>query len=345
MQDEACYTSSPIVVMIDLNASKMSPVLQSLHAMPPEATPLETLHDILKCPPQQRVDVIALIGSMSEIREATTAKGNRYIADITIRDDSGPEKACQSSFTVFLPKSETSRAALQDLRAHTTAVTFFALQCDSQEGKSVVKPDYDRFRWAPCSTGARAEQLVTNQQTLLATPTESITVISEITSFEPREPEEYLNVDATHTTCDLLAAVLRSGVELMESKIGGATEHERTLFQINHVRVIEPSGANSLLTGQPPRLFPPIRLIDGTGAVEVRMCEKVALELSELGTKEEFIAEAADGGLNFAILCSVRILVEKKAQDQSEETISAVIVEAQPQQWGTNYAFASLAIP
>ena len=60
------------------------------------------------------------------------------------------------------------------------------------------------------------------------------------------------------------------------------------------------------------------------------MCEKVALELSELGTKEEFIAEAADGGLNFAILCNVRILVEKKTRDQSEETISAVIVEAQP---------------
>ena len=177
----------------------------------------------------------------------------------------------------------------------------------------IVKPDYDRFRWAPCSTGARAEQLVTNQQTLLATPTESITVISEIASFEPREPEEYLNVDATHTTCDLLAAVLRSGVELMESKIGGATEHQHALFQVNHVRVIEPSGANSLLTGKGARLFPPIRLIDGSGAVEVRMREKVALELSELGTKEEFIAEAADGVLNFAILCSVRILVKKKA--------------------------------
>ena len=138
--------------MIDLNASKTSPVLQSPHAMPSEATPLDNLHDILKCPPQQRVDVTALIGSMNEIREATTAKGNRYIADITIRDDSGPEKACQSSFTVFLPKAETSRAAHQDLRAHTTAVTFFALQCDTR--KSVAKPDYDRFRWAPYSTGA-----------------------------------------------------------------------------------------------------------------------------------------------------------------------------------------------
>ena len=57
-----------------------------------------------------------------------------------------------------------------------------------------------------------------------------------------------------------------------------------------------------------------------------------------MGTKEEFIAEAADGALNFAILCSVRSLVKTKSQGQSEETISAVIVEAQPQQWEASYA-------
>ena len=339
VKEKACYISSPLKIMIDLNSTTMTPVLQSMHVMPSEVTPLETLHDILKSPPQQRVDVTALIGSVSEIREHMTAKGNRYIADITIRDDSGPDKACQASFTVFLPKSDASKAALQKLGEHKTPMTFFALQCAKQEGKAVVKPDYDRFRWAPCSTGARAEKLMTNQQALLAAPTESITVISEIASFEPREPEEYLNVDATHTTCDLLAAVLRSGVQLMESKTGGATEHERALFQINHVRVIEPSGAKSLLTADGARLFPPIHLIDGTGAVEVRMREKTALELSDLNAKEDFMAEAADGALNFAVLCSVRILVKQnKVQDQSEETVSAVIVEAHSQQWDPKYA-------
>ena len=43
------------------------------------------------------------------------------------------------------------------------------------------------------------------------------------------------------------------------------------------------------------------------GQVEVRMREKVFLGLSELGTKEECIAEAAEGALNFGIPCSVRI--------------------------------------
>ena len=40
------------------------------------------------------------------------------------------------------------------------------------------------------------------------------------------EPEDCDDADATHTTCDLLATVLRSGVELMETRIGGAAEHE-----------------------------------------------------------------------------------------------------------------------
>ena len=69
------------------------------------------------------------------------------------------------------------------------------------------------------------------------------------------------------------------------------------------------------------------------------MREKTALELSDLNTKEDFMTEAADGALNFAVLCSVRILVKKnKVQDQSEETVSAVIVEAHSQQWDSKYA-------
>ena len=61
------------------------------------------------------MDVAALVDDVSSIRDATTAQGQRYIADIKIRDESGPEKVCECNFTIFLPKTPSSRSALEAL--------------------------------------------------------------------------------------------------------------------------------------------------------------------------------------------------------------------------------------
>ena len=128
-------------------------------------------------------------------------------------------------------------------------VTFFALQCDMEATKKIIKPDFDRFRWAPCTSGARADELIANAASILDS-TRAVTVISQIPEFEPREAEDYINVPASHTTCELLAATLRSGVELMQTQASGGDAAERTpaLFQINHARIIEPSSRDDLLT-------------------------------------------------------------------------------------------------
>ena len=63
------------------------------------------------------------------------------------------------------------------------------------------------------------------------------------------------------------------------------------------------------------------------------MREKVALELSGLADKDEFIAETKEGALNFCMLHSARILVKKKptSEDEPDEVLSAIIVEAAQQ--------------
>ena len=110
--------SSPLKIMIDLNITKMHPVLQGIQKMPSEPTPLETLHTILMCPQHQRVDVTALIENVSEVREVTTAHGPRYVADVQIRDDSGASEhgACQCSFTSWLPMMPNCAEQLADLK-------------------------------------------------------------------------------------------------------------------------------------------------------------------------------------------------------------------------------------
>jgi len=334
-KEKPCYISTPLKIMIDLNSTKMEPVLQSMHKMPAEATPTETLHTILTCPQHQRVDVTALVEYMSEVREATSAHGARYVSDVTIRDDSGPGGVCQCSFTIWLPKQYESTEKLADLKQlceEKKPVTFFALQCDIKENANVIKPDFERFRFAPCKTGPRAEQLESNANDLLGDTQHAITIIAKLPVFEPRESTDYLEVAAKQTTCELLRAALRSGVELLESDESGASEDiEGILFQINHVRLLEPAPNDNLLTNDEARLFVPVAMIDRSGTIEVRMREKAALELTSLTTKEEFIQEAQKGGLNFPILCSVRVHMRKVSGVTKKDSISAIVVEAEQQ--------------
>ena len=102
--------------------------------------------------------------------------------------------------------------------------------------------------------------------------------------------------------CRLLAEVIREPREGLQ---------DPTLFQLNHVRVQEPSSGETPLTKDGSRLFPKAVCVDHTAQVTLRMREKVALGLSEMD-KEEFVREARCGGINFPLLCSVRVLVSRK---------------------------------
>ena len=99
-----------------------------------------------------------------------------------------------------------------------------------------------------------------------------MTVVSEKPSFAKQEVD-YLNIDSTHTVCQLLRYVLGSGVAA-EHPRSGASEHAHgnnpTVFQINHARILEPKAGDRLITYQGDRLFPTVSVIDNTGTVETR---------------------------------------------------------------------------
>ena len=88
-----------------------------------------------------------------------------------------------------------------------------------------------------------------------------------------------------------------------------------------------------LPTNTGERFFPAAHVMHSTGTVEPRMREKAALELSGQSVKEEFADSASRGGLNFPILCSMRIAVSRntRADGDAEDRLSAIIVEATKQ--------------
>ena len=115
------------------------------------------------------------------------------------------------------------------------------------------------------------------------------------------------------------------------------------MFQLDHVRILEPRAGGSLFTKDGSRLFPRIEIIDYTAQVELRMREKVVLELADL-TKEEFVREARCGGINFPLLSSVRVLVKKAADGAAEPAASAIIGEATEQDLGIPEAIPNASL-
>ena len=265
-------------------------------------------------------------GEVNGEREATTPHGQRMIVDVAIRDASGEAGASGCKFTLFFAKDAAGQKALRDLyecsENHTPA-SFFGLTCYKRDGKATLQPSLDRFWWEPCTEGEKAEKLESGAGALLARQGEEVTTVADISAFEPTEAVDYVTPAATFSVCYLLRATLRAGPALMPG-----TEGDAKLFQLNHVRVLEPRPGDELLTKDESRLFVAVRLVDYTGTIEVRMREKAALELGDCEDRDSFVEEAKKGALRFPILASVRINIRKRADGQE---LNAVIVEGAEQ--------------
>ena len=334
ISDKSLYISSSIKVNIDVNKSKLSPVLQSTVKMPEQATPPEDLSTLLTCPHGQRVDVTALLANMEEPTERQTANGPRLLVEVTIRDDSGEKSAASSSFALWLPASEGGRnevATLKECMRTRTPVSFFNLICHSLPNEpTVLKTAMHGFFWQSCGVGQRAERLMKLAEDLLAKEKEDVLVVAELPSYA-YENVDYLAMPANLTVCRVLDFTLRAGASLMDAATTGAPEHSEgvKLFQVNHARICEPRLGENYCTAD-NRLFPQVRVIDHTGALELRLREKVALEIANCNSKEDFLALAQTSAFNFPILCSFRVCVTKRT-GAAEHELSSVIVEAETQ--------------
>ena len=336
------YIGSSVKVMVDLNSSTFLPVLQNTTHL--KAQPEEDLAALLEAPANQRVDVTALVCKVSDQREAGTQCGQRLIVDVMIRDGSGPTEASECEFSMFFPATQAGRNELAEFRKcarEKTPVAFFNLCIQpGTDGKNTLRPDRETFHWTIASGGTKAKSLTSNAQVLQSTT--NATTIATMAEFVPHDAVDYLSPAATLTVARVLRAVIRSEDEFPHDE----SSH---LFQMNYIRVLEPSAGQNIHT-RDGRLFPEIVFEDVSGQIELRVREKAVLELSGLSDREEFCNEVARSGVNFPILVTARIHVRKidasdqgsqdsagNASDQGSQgsagSVSAVIVEATEQNW------------
>ena len=329
-KEKPLYIGSSVKAVIDLNATTTAPVLQSTRFATLEPTPAEELAALLEAPAWQRVDVTALVVKVSAERTHTTSVGPRLIVDVTIRDASGTTGASECEFTMFFPGSQAGKTELDEFRrchVEGTPVAFFNCCIHNEEGGvNTLKPVRDDFKWKPSRMGERAAALIEQAKVLQSTDT--ATRIASIPEFQHHEATDYLTPEATLTVTRLLKEIIRAPEDF-------PSESQTHLFQLNHVRILEPSAGENVLTTDGGRLFPAVTMQDHTGQVEMRMREKAALELGGMD-KDDFLREVANGGLNFPVLASVRVNIRKTTsscatEQTAENAVSAIIVEATEQ--------------
>ena len=298
---------------------------------------------MLEAPIDQRVDVTALVTAISPTRSATTAKGAKIIVDVTIRDKSGPKGASECTFPLFFADSNLGQAELKRLQQNFDTgvpVAFFNLIISKVEPKdgasehsapqATMRTDVERFQFKSAKLGAKATALAEAADELKTRTSGDIDRVANIAPFVPRDAVDYSSQEAVLTVSRLLDCLLKSAQHLPK---------EPLLLQINHVRILEPSADQTLLTNDGSRIFPLLKIMDHSGQVELRMREKTVLNLSGFN-KEEFLAEAAAGGINFPILCSVRVHLSWNQDTAIEEDIPSQSTASQSTQIPTQMCAA-----
>ena len=352
------YLGCSCKVVIDMNTSSFQPVLQSTVKMPLQAAPADDLETLLQCPQGQLVDTIALVTAVSSPVCKQTCNGPRLVVDVTIMDDSGNKGAARCKFPAWFPKPvgnapSDDLALLMDAAKNKEPVAFFNLvvlkedqatapgasEHGNDNKKTTLKTSKDKFFFHISTNNERADRLKQNASAIAGST--DITVVSEMQTFEAATPIDYLTMPSTFTVCRLLAYAIQAGGSLVTSDTHGGGASEHGLFQINHARIVEPKGNADVFASGGERLFPSVQVIDTSGALVLKMREKVALELAGLTSAKIFAELASKGSLNFHILCSLRVRLHRVLQSttatsqdapgDTQGTFQAMIVEATEQ--------------
>lgn len=324
--EQGCYISTPVKVVVDLRTTKFVAVLQGLHE-DFKAGPPTTLADIVQLPDgRQRFDVTAVARLVGEAREVTTKFGQRVAQEIVLRDSSKLESDQEAEIrtSLFFVTSEAQRGFTETL-SRDQVFTFFALDVQKQCGETTVVPSFQGFHFetAKCR---RADSLRAEVEAGSVWKTEGQLLTNE---WQPKAAADYSNTRGLLSCCAFLAK---------HQKGDAGYVHER-VFQLNHVHVPPPPKTVAF----EDRLYWTTRIRDFSGTVEVGIRQRAACQLGNIASDENALAEFRsqhDGGiLAWPLLSSVKVLATVKdtsvSQEMESQTSSKhlrlVVVEAMEQ--------------
>jgi hypothetical protein len=296
------YLHTPQKFVVDLSSTRLDPLLSTGEGRVIQAQPSLTLSEINELQQNQRFDVIALVEQVGDPRPT---QNNRVRRQIQIIDQSAPDSKVQETKWTFFSDtvpSEKDSATIDILRqvaGTTEPLAFFGLAGKKCKQGFSIENSQDFF--VVKATGDRASKLTEIAKKLHETPAQERVVLETAIG----SGRNYTDETGKETFCKMLTS--------MASKTNiRSIDEEDTLWQLNWAEIAWPEGSESdLCTKDGSRLFFLTDIRDITGMwPRVRVNEASALELAQVSSKEEFLAQHAAGKQTFPVTATVKILRE-----------------------------------
>ena len=315
------FVSTPVPFRLDVSKSKMEPIKDNelCKQMPQEPIPPRSVADIARITSKRSTDLIAIVKDMGEQR---TTKSSLVVADVTLIDNS--ESSAGVLATIKVGVFGTDKMEL--LRDHVgDPMVFFNLSVNFADGQlSVTHFPGELVRVAPDCQKTKA---LGDQKDTLTAATNTSTLTAEWTPQQSRDVSGPVPLSC--------AAFLDFTAESPEAKMPAVAQVMWVHLEEPepHVHVRDPSGE---------RLWFRTPLRDASGATTVGVPQKVALELANSKSMQDFLAKHAAGELNLPLLCHVRITRTYKevsgGASQPTRYVNHTVASMEPMHWSPSAA-------
>ena len=334
--DKTAYIHTTCRIAIDLRKSQAQALLQST-SFPQTPEPTVTIKDVLKLKHMQYFDLMAIV---TKILDERSSQGRMHIVDVRLvdgskDDDSNTTEYASLPLTLFFKDAAEFGSFKQYVG--NTPLLFMCLTGSIKDGRVNVATVKDQFWWQG-AVGPKAD-IMSEEVARMGGDDAALKDVAKLPTFTPANygtAVDYINPMATLTACHMVDPMCGSPASLL----GDATEH---LYQLNHVYVPPPQKEASIKFKD--RLFTRLDVWDGTKKISVGFRSKAMLQLASLEKDQETDYEQllANDELRHPLLVSLRLLLKSKpenpsqestatehSQTQSDNRLSAVVVEVQP---------------
>ena len=331
--DKPAYIHTSCRIAIDLRKSQAQALLQST-SFPQTPEPTVTIADVLKLKQMQYFDLMAIV---TKILDERSSQGRMHIVDVRLvdgskDDDSNTTEYASLPLTLFF-KDAAELASFKEY-VGKTPLLFMCLTGSSKDGKVSVATVKDQF-WRQVAVGPKAV-VMAEEAARMCGDDAALRDVAALPTFTAAAAVDYTNPMATLTACHLVDPMCATPASLL----GDATEH---LYQLNHVYVTLPTKEASIKYHD--RLFTRLDVWDATKKITVGFRSKAMLQLASLQNDQdkEYEQLLATDELRHPLLVSLRLLLKSKpenpsqestatehSQTQSDNRLSAVVVEVQP---------------
>jgi hypothetical protein len=331
LNEKPAFIHTSCRIAIDLRKSQAQALLQST-SFPQAPLPTVTIADVLQLTQMQRFDLMAIVAKILDERKAGTGM---IIADVRLVDGSKDNDSTTTEYAALpLTLFFKDAAELTSFKQYVgkKPLLFMCLTGSKKDGKVSVATIKDQS-WRQEAVGSKALAMA-EEATRMCGDDVTLRDVAALQTFTPSAAVDYISPMATLTSCQLMDP-------MCASLLGDATEH---LYQLNHVHVTLPTKEASIKT-KDDRLFARLDVWDATKKITVAFRSKAMLQLASLQNDQEKEYEEllATDELRHPLLASLRLHLQSKpqksepeatatehSQTQSDNILSAVVVEAEP---------------